>query len=314
MKDIVKKIAAFKGWRYIFAAILLFLVFKNVDFLKLINNIRNVSLGLIVLTLFFNLLSLWLTSYRWALLVLNRVTIADINNFWRANMEGSFYNLVFPSTVVGDCIKWLPIHKKYPHLSKGKCLTSSLLDRAIGMMTFIVLGFLMLILGKMFFGFFNLYLFLIIGFSFLAMIVFIICVFTFDIKKIFMKIKFLNKFVDVLDLIGHENKKHLLFSFLVSLFCQILGILSVVIIANLLHINLPIITILVFMPIISILSVLPISVAGFGGREYLFVFFFSNFDVSSEKLLFLSTFIGVAGILSMLCGGLYFLFDKNKYA
>lgn len=314
MKDIFKKILVFKGWRYIFATVLLFLVFKNVDFLKLINNIKNVSLSLIILTLFFNLFIVWLTSYRWALLVLDKIKIKDITNFWKSNMQGSFYNLVFPSMVVGDCIKWLPIHKKYPHLNKGKCLTSSLLDRVIGMMTFIVLGFLMLILGKIFFGFFNLYLFLVTSFSFVAMVVFVICVFTFDIKKIFMKIKFLNKFIDVLDLIGHENKKHLLFSFLVSLFCQILGILLVIISANLLHVNLPIIAILIFMPIISILNVLPISVAGFGGREYLFIFFFSDFGVSSEKLLFLSTFIGVTGVLSMLSGGLFFLFDKNKYA
>lgn len=310
MNDILKKVLMFKGWRYIFAAVLLFLVFKNINFLKLINEVKNVSIWLVLSVLIFNLFNMWIMSYRWSLLILNKITIADVFSFWKANMKGSFYSLVFPNSILGDCIKWLPIHKKYPSLSKAKCLTSSLLDRAVGMTTFIVLGFLMLIFGKIFFGFYSHYLFLTVEIIFFAVIVFISSVFIFDIKKIFMKVKFLNRFSDLLDLIGHENKRRLILSFFISLFGQILCVLSVFVMAVFLKINLPMIAILIFMPIIFLLSVLPISVAGFGGREYLFVFFLSNFGVSSEKLLFLSTFIGITGVLTMLLGGLFF-FDKN---
>ena len=47
--------------------------------------------------------------------------------------------------------------------------------------------------------------------------------------------------------------------------------------------------------------------AGFGAREQLYLFFFSQTGAFAEKILLMSTFSGVMGILGSLIGGLMLL-------
>jgi hypothetical protein len=72
--------------------------------------------------------------------------------------------------------------------------------------------------------------------------------------------------------------------------------------------NISLLHIFIFMPIISLILVLPISWAGFGARENLFLVFFSQLGIPAEKLLLVSAFGGVMGILNALLGGLILLF------
>ncbi len=60
--------------------------------------------------------------------------------------------------------------------------------------------------------------------------------------------------------------------------------------------------------------ILPISIAGgFGGREYLFLFFFSKVGANKENILTVSAFIGVLTIINSLIGGIWSIVDtKNK--
>ena len=62
------------------------------------------------------------------------------------------------------------------------------------------------------------------------------------------------------------------------------------------------------MPVISLILVLPISVAGFGARENLFLLFFSQLGIADEKILLMSTFNGIMLVLNALIGGLTTLF------
>ena len=64
----------------------------------------------------------------------------------------------------------------------------------------------------------------------------------------------------------------------------------------------------VLVPIINLILVLPISIAGFGAREQLFIYFFVPLGIAEEKILLVSTFTGVMGIFNALLGGLLMLF------
>ena len=66
--------------------------------------------------------------------------------------------------------------------------------------------------------------------------------------------------------------------------------------------------ILIFMPVISLILTLPISWAGFGMRENLFVYFFSTVGYQPEQMLLVSTFLGTLGVLNALLGGLLLIF------
>jgi len=60
----------------------------------------------------------------------------------------------------------------------------------------------------------------------------------------------------------------------------------------------------IFIPVISLALLLPVSIAGFGAREQLFLFFYSQIGVTAQKILLVSTFSGLANILFALMGGL----------
>ena len=60
----------------------------------------------------------------------------------------------------------------------------------------------------------------------------------------------------------------------------------------------------IFMPVIALILILPISVAGFGAREQLYLYFFGQLGLPVEKILLVSTFSGVLGVISSLIGGL----------
>jgi hypothetical protein len=72
-------------------------------------------------------------------------------------------------------------------------------------------------------------------------------------------------------------------------------------------VGISIVQVYLFVPIISLILVLPISVAGFGARENLFLYFFSQLGFADEKILLVSTFGGIIGILNALVGGLLLL-------
>jgi hypothetical protein len=69
--------------------------------------------------------------------------------------------------------------------------------------------------------------------------------------------------------------------------------------------GLSLMSVFIFMPIISLILVLPISWAGFGAREQLFLYFFGQLGVTPEKILAVSTLNGVIGILNSLLGGVF---------
>jgi len=57
---------------------------------------------------------------------------------------------------------------------------------------------------------------------------------------------------------------------------------------------------------------LPISVAGFGAREQLYLFFFLKVGGIAEGILLTSTFSGILGIITALIGGLITLTPDFK--
>ncbi len=110
-----------------------------------------------------------------------------------------------------------------------------------------------------------------------------------------------------MDLLKKENKKAILKVFIISLFIQIISIFPVWVAAVFLGVNFSLISVYIFMPIISLILLLPISVAGLGAREQLYLFFFSQVGITQEKILLVSTYQSVMGIIVSLIFGLFFL-------
>ncbi len=244
-------------------------------------------------------------AVRWSILALPKRP--DLKDFWlflRAGYLGAFYGLFFPSIVGGDLIKWLPLLKKYPDLSKTRLAGSIIVDRVVGFTAFAVMGLVALIVGKLLgyrFPDYLLWLFLAIN---AGVGVFFLLVYLVDFRKIIKGGRYLNKITEVIELIKKENRKKLWLCFLISVFAEPIWFLPIWLYSLIFKAGISLLEVYIFAPVINLALVLPISVAGFGAREQLYLFFFGQLGLEPEKILLVSTFGGIFGVLNSLLGGL----------
>ena len=199
---------------------------------------------------------------------------------------------------------WLPLMEKYPTLSKTRLASSVLIDRMVGLSAFALMAFVAAVVGRLLHFQFPDYLFWFFLLLFVGVIVFYVLVFTVDFEKYFGRFKIMRKILDVLDVFKEGNKKRILICLLISVFSEPVWIIPAWFYSLIFGAGMSLISVFIFLPIISLIIVLPISFAGFGARENLFMLFFAQTGIADEKILLVSTFMGIMGVLNSLLGGL----------
>lgn len=310
----IKTILGSRWFQMLFSAVLIFVAFRKVDVAKLFYEVSLVPKWVVLAMLAYMAFSMLIGGLRWSVLILDKVTFRDVMAFTRATYAGCFYSLFFPSSVGGDLLKWTSLLKSYPNISKLKLAGTALIDRVIGFSAFVTAAMLALGAGKLLnYQFPDVIFWLFSGIT-LALIVFYVLVFSLDFEKIVSLTKhlwfskYLNKLLEIIDLLKNGNKKRILICYLISMVAEPVWMMITWFSSLAVGANIKLLHVFIFMPIISLILVLPISWAGFGARENLFLLFFSQLGVSSEKLLLVSAFGGILGILNALIGGLVLLF------
>ncbi len=307
----LKKIINSKLLKFVFSAVLIYFAFKKVNVLELFNKIKLIPFWFVIVNILLSFLIVVIVSGRWSLLLFSKIKIKTILTFTRASFLASFYSLVFPTAIAGDILKWLVIDGKYPNIPKTKVLASVVLDRFIGFSMFMFLGLISAIVGKKMGLIIPDYVFyLLIILTAICILSYIIISF-FDISKITQKIKFLQKFSDAFDLLKGKNRGQIFKCLLISAISESFWILQMWFVGWKFGTNLGLLPVFVFIPIISMILVLPISIGGFGAREQLYLFFFSQVGSSNESILLMSTFLGILGIINALFGGVFMFFDPK---
>ena len=309
----LKKIINSRLLRISISIILIYFAFKKVDVASLWRQLISMSWWFVVGTIFISLLGISLVSWRWSMLLIKKPQWKDIKVFNKSSLVGSFYSLFFPTSVAGDLLKWMIVDEKYPELSKSRLLGSVILDRFIGMSVFVLAGFIMLLFGDIDGKIIPLWVWLVFIGLFFGCLVFYIGVCFFDLSKSKLwQIKFLKKFKDVAELVNKENRKQIFKAVCISLVSEMLWICQMWFISWYFGTGLTIVSIFVFVPIISMILSLPISFAGFGAREQLYVLFFGALATSTESILLTSAYSGILGIIVALIGGLVSLSPDFK--
>jgi uncharacterized membrane protein YbhN (UPF0104 family) len=303
--ELVKKIWQSKIFRITLTAALLYFAFQKVNILSLGREIVRVPWWATVgLLLYFGWV-MFLGGWRWALLALNKVGLADILAFTKASYVGSFYSLFFPTSVAGDLLKWTSLLKKYPRAHKVRLAGTALIDRLIGFTVFSLEAFIALIIGKSLgYQFPSILLWLFLGIN-LGLVVFYSLTFLVDFPKILGKQKYLSRLAELAELLRSGNKKRLLTCLGISLVSEPAWMTSCFLIAKVFGLPLALLDVYIFMPVIALILVLPISIAGFGAREHLFLYFFGQLGLPVENILLMSTFYGILGVINSLIGGLF---------
>ena len=307
----LKKLFNSKLLKFVFSAVLIYFAFKKVDVVKLLNEIKNVPIWFVILNIFLSFFIVILTATRWSLLLFPKVKIKTILTFTRASFLAAFYSLVFPTAIAGDVLKWLVIDSKYPGTSKTKVLGSVVLDRFIGFSMFMFLGMISAVVGKKVGLIIPDYIFyLLIALTAICIFTYVIISF-FDVSKLLPKIKILQKLDDAFELLRGKNKGQIFKCLLIAAISESFWILQMWFVSWKFGTNIGVLPIFVFIPIISMILILPISIGGFGAREQLYLFFFSQVSSSNESILLMSTFLGIMGIINSLFGGVFMFFDME---
>lgn len=311
----LKKIFGSRVFRICLSLVLIYFAFKKVDVVDLWSKLIGVEWWFVVLNIILSLISLCLVSFRWSMLLIKKPKFRDVIIFTKSSLSASFYGLFFPTSVAVDLLKWVIIDEKYPNIPKSKLLGSVALDRFIGLSMFMLVGLLMIFLGG---GgeFVPLWVKLIFLGLFLGCLIFYLSLFFFDWSKVW-KFKFLKRFENLSELVEKGNIGQIFKSLGVSLLSECFWIFQMWFIGWYFNTGLSIVSIFVFLPIISMILALPISFAGFGAREQLYILFFGGLASSSVSVLLMSTFSGIIGILMALSGGLVALtpdFKKSRNA
>ncbi len=304
MLKTVKGIFGSKIVRFLFSVGLVYFAFRKIDVGNLLTQLRMVPWWFLVVMIAYLFFSMGIGAIRWALVILDKPSWTDFKKFLNASFRGNFYSLFFPSAVGGDIVKWLPLVSQYPSLSKTKLASSVLVDRIIGLSAFVFMAFVSALVGKMLNFRYPNYLFWMFFLLFLVTLLFYVLVFTVDFHKIFGKFVFMRRVLVVLDAFKGENKKRVFLCLLISIVSEPVWILPNYFYSLLFGTGMSLLSIFIFLPIINLIIVLPISFAGFGARENLFIFFFGQLGLSTEKILLVSTFSGIMNILNALLGGL----------
>jgi glycosyltransferase 2 family protein len=290
-----------------------FLVFKNVDFFKSFQLLKEIDLFLFVIALMILMLQVIFATNRWKKVLENLSIqisyIKVLNYLW----IGLFFNQALPSSVGGDSLR------AYYLFQDNKCSIKDaafgvLIDRIIGMF-----GLVLLVLST--FNFYSHLLqnqlakwgLLIVSFSALGVI---IAVLFFDYMP-----KYLQKWKVIRGLFSLAKKgRVIIFSFSpglglisISIFIHCLSITAVISLSQALNLDINLLGILMVVPAANIIMAAPISIAGWGVREGIMVLGLGYIGVASEQALALSLTYGILTLIVSLPGSIFWLQNNYKH-
>lgn len=292
------------------------LVYK-VGWENLVTQFRAVNPTLLTASVLIILVSNVLQAWQWRILL----AAQDIHLPWSqvivVYFAGIFFNNFLPANIGGEILKIYDVGRKTGN--RRAVFAATFFDRLMGML---VLGALAVL-----FSFFALHIseldavFLMVGGFFLLIMggtfallnqrssQFMVDLFNFLTRHIVAR-----QIQAIRDAIFLYNDKIVLLRWLglLSLVIQFLRIIVHYVIALALGItNISLIYFLIFIPILGVLMLMPISISGFGVREWAGMLLFASVGVPAAQAVSIEFIAGVANLVAALLGGIVFLVKND---
>lgn len=268
-------------------------LFRDLEWTLLGEAFARLNVGWYTVAVFTTLAGLAVTALRWRLLLTVQELFLSLRRAFTLTFIGIFFNAFFLGSTGGDLTKWYYIAREHPE-NKTRAVLSVLMDRAIGLVSLLCLGLLVLpwqakILWaneetRLFAVFLiGLFVFTLSGVAFLL-------AFPFhrvpeSIKEYWYRIP--GRQVAETLLLGfrdHGHKSYLtLLAFFLSMGLQFLLILGGWALAGALGLGVTLAEMVLILVIVQIAASLPISVGGHGIREAAMVLLFTAFSIAPRE-------------------------------
>ena len=288
---------------FVSVVVCLFLV-QMADWHVFIQQLKTVHLNNILLALAFVFLCIFISGYKWYLLLRVEKGIHFYDCF-RWYYIGFFFNSFLPGSIGGDAFRIYYAGKKVGASKAVASVTVERLFAGIALVFATVLGLLYVNdIG-------SLYLHLLL---FVGLIVFLYCaIFVPYFQKKITKL-FKGKTTSFFETVStyKEEKGLLLKLFLFSLLFQLSFVLVSDMLFRAFDVHVSILAQIGFVSLISILTMLPISIGGIGIREGAYVYLFALVGVSETVSIAVSLLFFILVLIGTSFGVLYWLFERKE--
>ncbi|MDA7738823.1 flippase-like domain-containing protein [Amylibacter sp.] len=280
----------------------IYLILKNIDLSITFELIANVGIPYLVSAMAVLLLQILVMTHRWKI-VLNNLSInLSFKDIIRIFWIGLFFNQILPTSIGGDAMRGHYLYQR--GYSFVKTSQGVLIDRIIGLIALVFLVIITLPLGLQLVDSDNARWGLII--ILISSIFALTLLLNIDIiSSRFQKWNLINKFSSIMAVI-----KNNIFSLnpgfkllLISLLVHFLSILTMIILAVGMQLELKIIGLFVIVPVVTLLMMLPISIAGWGIREGAMIIGLGFLGVGPENAFALSLLYGLLMLSMSIPGG-----------
>lgn len=298
-------------------AVLFYLLFRKVDFNEFAATLRNARFDLLLLGFAILWVAHYICIYRWRMLMRPIMPLPSLGRLFGIYCIGLFFNLTFPTVVGGDVVKMYYAGK--PSKKFAASFAATFLDRDAGMLAMMMIACAAAILSSLKAP--GIPIRLIIWSATVIFVAANIAIFTpalhrrltgllkrFDLSKLAGRIDTIS---DTFQIMG-KHWMVLVSSLIISLANQILAISINWIMAEGLHIHVPLFYFLLFIPVVTLISMIPISLNGMGLREYAFVSLFGSIGVDREAAVALGLLSSMTIFLSAIPGGMIYIFFRNR--
>ena len=288
---------------------------------KIWTEIKNIKLFYFLIVIIITIVKVGVSAKKWQILLKAKGEIKDFLHVWKIYYIGTFFNLFLPTNVGGDVVK----AHKMSKVSKNsiEAYSSVFMERFTGVIAIFGLA---IVATSLYFSQLPTDILFIIYVIFLPLIIMsflmiwkdnIVDLFKKLIKRIFKNynpFSIKEKLIKLYSSINLYTKKKrtLGYALIISFVFHTMLILTNYILALSIGLDIPIHYFFIFIPITAILLFLPISIRGFGVREVLYAYFFTQVGATTAQAVSLSFLVQLLGIISSLIGGFVYLFSQTK--
>jgi uncharacterized protein (TIRG00374 family) len=296
--------------------VVVFWLFKIVDFNKTIDLLSKTILSYFALAFLFHNSSNFFITLKWYKLAKPLKLKSSYLDLLKLNFISMFYSIFVPGQGSGELIKGIKLQKKEGDIEK--VWAPIFIDKITNLLVMLIIGATAILFDQHF----NqnkvlvVTVFLLIAiFIFLSFILFTdkITILIEAVKDILVYfLKFLKINTDCISNFSlnyfneYKNHKSIIFeTFFWSFMTKLPHVFALYFLAKSLNIDINLIESAWLLSVISIASLLPISFSGLGVREGTLIFSMSKIGVGSSEALSFSLLIFILGILTGLIGGIF---------
>ncbi len=290
-----------------------FLIFRNTDTRKVVATIGSAHLGYVLLGFAAQLLSTFLASYRWNIIMKELRFGQRFFFYLKSYFKGAFFNQALPTSIGGDALRVLDIVRL--GFRKRDAFAGVFIDRLVGLSGLLMLNLLANLLQP---GLLPEELFWIINAlsaGGIAVILVLMAIQRFNLARFrfFRNSSWLRSFYGLsrrTNRVYRGRKGAIQIS--MTILTHLFSVIAFYYLALGVGMHYGLITFLVIVPPVILLTLIPVTLAGWGVREGAMIGLFTLIGADKTMVLSMSILYGLALIVTSLPGLYFYLAGKYQ--